>query len=171
MEFHWEGDVLRVKGSGKAAHGSTPFMGDSAASRVFRFLFEISPVEDEAFYEKLLQSTNSGGQGLGIHGRDEVAFDLTCNLGVVSVEDGRLKLLFNVRYPVTWKGEDLERRCKEFLAKQKFGFKLIEMSDSPSLYFPLDHPMVKTIMEVYEAETGEKKEPGVMGGGIAQLLA
>jgi succinyl-diaminopimelate desuccinylase len=39
------------------------------------------------------------------------------------------------------------------------------MSDSPSLYFPLDHPLVKTIREVVSEETGEDKEPGVMGGG------
>jgi succinyl-diaminopimelate desuccinylase len=39
------------------------------------------------------------------------------------------------------------------------------MDDSPSLYFPLEHPLVRVVCEVYEAETGEKKTPGVMGGG------
>jgi succinyl-diaminopimelate desuccinylase len=165
VEFHWEGDILRVRARGKAAHGSTPYMGDSAASRVFRLLFEISPVSDEGFYEELLKSTNTGGQGLGIHGRDEVAFDLTSNLGIVTTEGSNLRLLFNIRYPVTWKGAELKQKCESHLAKLKSGFKLVEMSDSPSLYFPLEHPMVKTIIDVYAEETGELKEPGVMGGG------
>ena len=37
--------------------------------------------------------------------------------------------------------------------------------DSKPLYFPLDHPLVKTVCDVYEEETGERKKPGVMGGG------
>ena len=45
------------------------------------------------------------------------------------------------------------------------GYRLASMEDSPSLYFPLDHPMVKVICEVHAEETGERKEPGVMGGG------
>ena len=37
--------------------------------------------------------------------------------------------------------------------------------DSPSLYFPIDHPLVKTIVEVYREQTGDMTEPGTMGGG------
>jgi succinyl-diaminopimelate desuccinylase len=37
--------------------------------------------------------------------------------------------------------------------------------DSPSLYFPKDHPLVRTIVDVYRAETGDMTEPGTMGGG------
>ena len=74
-------------------------------------------------------------------------------------------MLTNIRYPVTWKGEDLANRCREFLKTLKYSFTLDVVRDSPSLYFPLDHPLIKTIREVVKEETGETKEPGVMGGG------
>jgi succinyl-diaminopimelate desuccinylase len=165
VSVSWEGDELRVHAIGKAAHGSTPYMGDSAAIRVLRFLFGIAPLEESEHYEKLFKVPMPQGEGVGIEGADQVSGALSCNLGVVSSDDANVKFLLNVRYPVTWKGEDMKDRCDAFLAKLGDGFKLAHMDDSPSLYFPLEHPLVRVVCEVYEAETGEKKEPGVMGGG------
>lgn len=166
VEWSWFGSgVLNVKAIGKAAHGSTPFAGDSAAVRLFRFLRELSPLSCERYYEELFNSTHISGVGIGIHGRDDVSHDLTCNLGVVSTEGDRIKLLFNIRYPTTWKGHHLKQLCETHLASLSSGWKLDEMSDSPSLYFPLDHPLVRTICDVVKEETGEDKTPGVMGGG------
>jgi succinyl-diaminopimelate desuccinylase len=162
VTFAWDGDVLGIFGVGKAAHGATPFMGDSAAIRVLRFLNELSPLGEKSFFEALFRSTHIGGAGIGIAGSDDASKDLTCNLGVVAITDGRVRLLFNVRYPVTWTGEILRAKC---LAGLPEGFALDELVDSPPLYFPLDHPLVSTIVDVYEAETGERKAPGTMGGG------
>jgi succinyl-diaminopimelate desuccinylase len=165
LAFDWEEDVLHVHAKGKASHGAFPFGGDSAAIRLFRFLKEISPTSNHQFFDEVFESTDLGGVGIGIEGADDVSRNLTCNLGIVSTESGRLKLLFNIRYPVTWKGEELGRRCKKHLAELESGFTLDDMSDSPSLFFPTNHPLVKTIVDVYEEETGERKQPGVMGGG------
>lgn len=166
VEAKWDGDILRIKAKGKAAHGSTPFLGDSAATRVFRLLFEIAPVADENYYEELLLACATYGAGIGINGEDDVSRDLTSNLGIVSSADGVLKMLFNIRYPVKWTGEQLQAKCVSYLNTLKSGLRLASVGrDSPSLYFPLDHPMVKAIVRIYEEETGEKKEPGVMGGG------
>ena len=165
VTFSWEGDELGIFAIGKAAHGSQPFLGDSAAIRVFRFLNEISPLSTSGFYSELLELTHIGGAGLGIAGADEASGDLTCNLGIVTTVDGHLNLLFNIRYPATWNGVELESKCKAHLAELKSGFQLKVTRDSPSLYFPLDHPMVKAIVDVYYEETGELKKPGVTGGG------
>jgi succinyl-diaminopimelate desuccinylase len=166
VEYEWlSHDTLKVQASGKAAHGARPFLGDSAATRMFRFLLAISPLADESLYEELLMSTHPSGAGLGIHGGDEVSGDLTCNIGTLQSQDGRLDLLFNVRYPVTWTGERLEGLCRKHLESLGAAWELKVTRDSPPLYFPLDHPMVKLICDVYEQETGERKAPGVMGGG------
>ena len=161
----WEGDVLGVFAIGKAAHGSRPFDGDSAAIRLLRFLNEIAPLSSKTFFEELFETTHIGGAGLGIAGSDEPSNDLTSNLGIVETKNGHVELLFNVRYPVTWNGPKLQALCENRLAKYKSGFTLRMTRDSAPLYFPLDHPLVKTIVDVYEAETGERKEPGTMGGG------
>ncbi|RYG43942.1 M20 family peptidase [bacterium] len=166
VTYAWEeGGVLGIFAHGKAAHGSTPFMGDSAATRAIRFLFEIAPVPVKEAWERFLDMTHPGGAGLGIAGSDEPSRDLTANLGFVKIEDGAVEMLVNVRYPVTWTGEKLTEMCREYLAKLPFGAELKVTRDSPPLYFPLDHPMVKVIVDAYEAETGERREPGTMGGG------
>jgi succinyl-diaminopimelate desuccinylase len=165
LSFSWNGEVLVIQAKGKAAHGSTPFAGDNAATRVFRFMLEIAPLEAETYFEELLWMTHPSGVGLGIHGRDDISKDLTSNLGIVETKDGRLSMLTNIRYPVTWKGSELADRCGAFLKDLTYEFTLDVVRDSPSLYFPLDHPLIAIIQEVVQAETGETKPPGVMGGG------
>lgn len=165
VTFAWEGTSLGIFATGKACHGSNPFGGDSAAIRVLRFLNEIAPLESQPFYEELFESTHIGGAGIGIAGSDEPSADLTCNLGIINLSDGEVHLLFNVRYPVTWTGAKLQQMCEKKLATLKSGFKLNVTRDSPPLYFPLDHVLVKTIVAAYQEETGDMTEPGVMGGG------
>lgn len=165
VTFAWDGEVLGLFAIGKAAHGAMPFTGDSAAIRAIRFLYEIAPVQFKDRYEELLEATHPGGAGLGIAGSDDVTRDLTANLGIVKAEDGKVELLVNVRYPATWTGEQLQEKCRAFLATRVGQFTLKVTRDSPPLYFPLDHPLVRTMVEVYEEESGERRQPGTMGGG------
>jgi len=51
------------------------------------------------------------------------------------------------------------------LASLEGGYRLSQFSDSAPLYFPLEHPLVTTICDVYREETGDDSKPGVMGGG------
>jgi succinyl-diaminopimelate desuccinylase len=165
LKFEWEGDRLKIVAIGKASHGAHPFGGDSAAIRILRFLNQIRPTDSETYFKELFESSHIGGAGLGIAGSDEVSRDLTCNLGIVKTQEDLIKLTYNVRYPVTWTGEKLSGMCKDFFAKTNSGLTLSEFSDSPPLYFPLDHPLVKTIVDVYREETGDMREPSTMGGG------
>ena len=164
VTWQWKGDLLEIEAIGKAAHGSAPFFGDSAAARVFRFLLALAPIPDAEYFRRLFYSAHPGGCGIGIDGRDDVSDDLTCNLGVVQTSGGRVRLEFNVRYPVTWKGEHLRNLCLKYL-EDLDGWTLDSYTDSPSLNFPLDHPLVTTIVDVYEEEAGERLKPKVMGGG------
>lgn len=165
LELEWEGDVLHIRARGKAAHGSTPYMGDSAAIRVARFLKEAVPFTQEREYEDFFKTMHIGGDGIGISGSDEPSGPLTCNLGIIETKNGMIRLTLNVRYPVTFQGSDLRARAENHLAKLCGVYRLVSMSDSKPLYFPLDHPMVKAICDVYEAESGQQLAPGVMGGG------
>ncbi|MFZ4508347.1 MAG: Sapep family Mn(2+)-dependent dipeptidase [Fimbriimonas sp.] len=165
VSHSWQGDVLTLNARGKAAHGSTPFAGDSAATRLFRFIYDLAPVSQETFFENILWLAHPSGAGLGILGADEPSGDLTSNLGIVRVVDGQLTLLFNIRYPVTWVGTELAERARAKVAKILPGSSLTVERDSAPLYFPIDHPLVRTICDAVEAETGERGEPQTMGGG------
>lgn len=165
LSFNWAGNELTIVGSGKAAHGAYPFGGDSAAIRVLRFLREVAPVEQQHVFESLHAITHIGGDGLGIAGSDVETGALTANVGVIETVDGRIKFTYSVRYPATWEGRQVIDRAEAHLAGLDGDFVAMVESDSPSLYFPLDHPLIRTIQEVYEAETGDTKKPGTMGGG------
>lgn len=161
----WDGDVLNIEAIGKAAHGSAPYLGDSAAIRVLRFIEEISPLTHQEHCDKLFKIPMTQGEGVGIEGADDVSGCLSCNLGVISSDKDNVRFLLNVRYPVVWKGADMRARCEKKLETLGSGYGLESFDDSPSLYFPLDHPLVRVVCEVYRQETGEDREPGVMGGG------
>ena len=161
----WDADEISIVAVGKACHGAFPGGGDNAATRVFRFLREISPLSNQKSYEELMEIGHIGGDGIGVSGSDEQSGALTANLGVVGSDANEVLLTVNVRYPVTWNGADLREHCETYLAKLTGEFKIASFSDSPPLYFPIDHVLVKTICEVYREETGDMKEPGTMGGG------
>lgn len=166
VEWQWASEeLLEVRAIGKAAHGAKPWLGDNAATRLFRFLAEIAPLEARKFYSHLLWAAHPSGVGIGIHGSDPVSKDLTSNLGIVTMAEGAVRLAINVRYPVTWQGIEVRSRCEAALAGSEFGCTLAEFHDSPSLYFPVEHPLVATILGAVEAELGVTKPPGVMGGG------
>lgn len=165
ITFSWEGNELGIFATGKAAHGSRPFDGDSAATRVLRFLRQVLPLPTQRWFDVVFDFTHPGGAGLGISGADDVSDDLTSNLGIVKVEDGQITLLFNIRYPVSFHAEDLRTKAQKRVTAAGFDFTVEIESDSRPLYFPLEHPMVKAITDVYEIESGSRHEPGTMGGG------
>lgn len=173
IEEYWDknvtasfvGDTLSISASGKSAHGSTPFMGDNAVTRILRLLLALVGPEQQRVYTNLLMVTHPSGAGLGIHGEDEVSKDLTSNLGIIETNQGRLEMTINVRYPVTWKGDKVESAARAFVEDKIPGATIRDFDDSPSLYFPLNAEPVTSLMEAYEAEVGDGRQPGVMGGG------
>ncbi len=165
VSFAWAGDELKIVAKGKAAHGAVPFLGDSAVTRIFRFLNEIAEPEESELFNNLLFLSHPSGVGLGIHGRDEVTQDLTSNLGIVKSDSENIEFLINVRYPVEWNAQVLESKCKSYLQEKLPQALLVKIDDNPPLYYPLDKEPVKTICKVVETELGESKKPEVMGGG------
>ena len=171
LSVSWSGNNLEIEAIGKAAHGAFPMGGDNAAIRVLRFLKEVSPLSTQKQYDELFMLGHIGGDGIGISGSDEPSGALTANLGIVETLPGnasspaRLSMTVNVRYPVTWKGSDIRSKCEKHLAALEGDFTVAAFNDSPPLYFPIDHPLVKAVCDVYREETGDMKEPTTMGGG------
>jgi succinyl-diaminopimelate desuccinylase len=161
----FSGNRIGVTATGKAAHGSTPFMGDSAFTRAMRYALAIAPPEHKGEYDAWLMLGHPGGVGIAIDGRDDPSEDLTANVGVVRTEGDAARVTVNIRYPVTWKGADVEARAKAKLEKDGFGWKVSEFDDSEPLFFPADREPVLTILEAYREETGDMTPPRSMGGG------
>ncbi len=156
---------LTVRALGKSAHGSRPTAGDNAVARLGKALAELDLPETETWLEWVAEKADPTGAALGIAGRDDVAGPLTSNLGSLEYTDtGRVRLTYNIRYPVTWKIEQLTAAVAPIL--QAEGWTLAETHDQPSLYVPLDQEPVATLLRVYQEETGDTtSQPVTMGGG------
>ena len=159
------GNRVEVAAIGKAAHGSTPFLGDSAFVRAMRFAMAIAPPDQHDQYETWVAAGHPSGVGLAIDGRDDPSEELTANVGVVRTDGDAAILTVNIRYPVTWQGTQVEARAKAKLEKDGLSWTVAEFDDSEPLFFPADREPVLTILEAYRAETGDMAQPKSMGGG------
>jgi succinyl-diaminopimelate desuccinylase len=169
---HWDKNVsvdtdeigMTVNATGKSAHGSTPQVGDNAVLRLARTLLDLDLPGDKEWLEWIDKTADPAGIGLGIQGKDDVAGPLTNNLGIFELAEGVVRLTYNIRYPVQWTIEDLLFQHRPVI--EEAGWMLAKHSDSPPLYVPLDQEPAKTLLRVYQLETGDTtSEPDTMGGG------
>lgn len=158
-------DGLIVRATGKSAHGSRPTAGDNAVARLARALATLDLPENDVWLDFVAETVDPTGAALGIAASDDVAGPLTSNLGILEYTDGgRVRLTYNIRYPVTSTIEAQLAANRPVL--EKHGWTLAEHHDQPSLYVPLDQEPVATLLRVYQENTGDtESKPGTMGGG------
>ncbi|HOJ94391.1 MAG TPA: M20/M25/M40 family metallo-hydrolase, partial [Fervidobacterium nodosum] len=101
------------------------------------------------------------GIGLGISGQDDVSRKLTCNLGVLKLENGKIEAIINIRHPIFFNVDMITLQIKEAMK----GFEVEQMSYSKPLYVSKDSDLVKTLMEIYYSETKDETQPLAIGGG------
>lgn len=140
---------------GVSAHGSTPERGVNAALKLLTAL-------GEGWASELVEFGKLDGAGLNLAGSDGASGALTCNLGVVKVEDGTARATINVRYPVTWKPETVEATFREAVWAK--GWAVSTYSNMNPLYVPVDAEPVKTLLSVYREHTGDTSPPLAIGG-------
>lgn len=165
VTFSRTAEGISVTAIGKSAHGSTPAIGDNAVARLSRALATLDLPEQDVWLQFAACTVDPTGWQLGIAQEDATAGPLTSNLGVLEyTPDHRVRLTYNVRYPVTWNGQALLEANRT--VREKHGWSIAEFNDQPPLYVPLDQEPVKTLLRVYREETGDiVSEPGTMGGG------
>ena len=74
-----------------------------------------------------------------------------------------MKVLFDVRYPVTADGEEVSRRFGACSEKKGFSFRVTELS-RPA-YQPIDRPYIPLLCDICDDVLGKHYEPYTMGGG------
>lgn len=164
MSYALEPDCIKITCKGKSAHGSTPENGDNAVSRLMKTLQTLNLKDDKEWIQATLDTADSTGRKISLNGSDEVSGELTSNLGVFEIKDGKALLTLNIRYPVTW---DLQEKMKICSTKiEGIGWQVAHVTDSKPLYVPLDEEPVKSLLEIYRQETGDyESKPITMGGG------
>ena len=164
VTLHPGNDSLKVVAQGKSAHGSRPTLGDNAVARLARALATLDLPDTKEWLNWIALTVDTTGQALGIVHTDDVAGPLTSNLGIFELDRDKVRLTYNIRYPVTWNLDALIEANKPVC--EKYGWTLAEQHDQAPLYVRLDEEPVATLLRVYRENTGDvTSQPGTMGGG------
>ena len=86
------------------------------------------------------------------------------NLGVLEkLPDGRFRLVLDIRYPVTDEYDWIMDKLTVGAARYDGTVGVIDWQKP--LYLPEDHPLIATLMGVYQKATGRDERPRQTGGG------
>lgn len=125
--------------------------------------FEESDVKDFIDFFNRYVGFETDGKSFGVYLEDEVSGKLSFNVGTIDLDEGGVRVSLNLRYPVTFKLDDMmepfNRRIKEC------NFTVENFDHQAPLYFSKEHELVKKLLKVYENYTGQRGEPIAIGGG------
>lgn len=171
------GVLIKTKGVGKSfeitahgvsAHGATPEKGINAISLLMDFVKDIEFSNESVnefidFYNNEI-AFQLDGENLGIGFSDEISGKTVVNVGVIELDTKSARLAVNLRYPVSFDEENIYDAMGEILMKYNIGV-VKKMSRDP-IYIDEDDKLIKTMIDVYRKNTGDKEaKPLVMGGG------
>ncbi len=158
-ETEYNNDSITITTKGISTHGSTPNKGENALTKLFEIL---SPFDDaiHTIYKAFAFNT---GKGLGLNISDEKSGALTLNLGVCSSDKENIKLMVDIRYPLSITMDDITDIFKTYFSKingaiERGAYHL-------PLYVAKDDPLIKALLGAYNDITGTIGEAITIGGG------
>ena len=154
-----KGEEMALTFNGLAAHGSVPWMGKNAAMEAVKQLGSYYKNEDLKLLYKLYSPLRGEGVNAAAHSED--MGDNSLNVGLFSLENGELQMVVNFRHVETVTSEQMMKNITEASKP----FEVINYGFSPVLYYPKDHPLIQTLLRVYQEETGDYKTPIIASGG------
>lgn len=167
-----EGNLLRIAAEGKSTHAMSPEKGVNAISVLMRALKHL-PLETEL--DDLVKSYESAiameynGESFGCGFKDELSGKLTFNIGTISLENGKIKMEANLRYPASMQKDVVVSALQA--GSEKAGWKMEVYDALPPVYTKPDSPFVKELMRVYREVTGDLEHDAFAIGGATYARA
>lgn len=164
---------IKVKVRGRAAHAMTPEKGINAISHLMKVLTAIKFKDGSLnsmlrFYDKYI-GLDYDGSGFGCNVQDEASGDLTVNIGIAEFRENKFRCSVNLRYPVTYGFRDIEKRIVTAMKKENAQLKWGVCMDP--IYFEESSEILRSLMEVYQEETGDYKSKPIAIGGATYARA
>ena len=152
---------------GKSAHGSTPDKGINAATYLATFLNRYALTGNAKHYLTITADylhEDTAAEKLGLAYTDDVMGPLTMNPGVFTYtpELGGT-IVLNFRFPRGLSAEGIEIKTESALAS--LGVVVARGKTQTPHYVSPEDPLVATLLEVYERQTGLKGYEQSIGGG------
>lgn len=166
VEAQINGNKLEITARGVSSHGARAALGLNAISILMKFLSRINAANKEIgsfidFYNKHI-GFELDGESLGCGFSDEHSGKLILNVGMIKLEEDRLTLTINIRYPISCDEEKVYGSMVSVLSN--YGIETIRKKHQAPIYLPKDDNMVATLIDIYRRHTGDtENEPTVTG--------
>lgn len=164
------GTTVTIQVTGKGAHGASPQSGINAATFLAVFL-DSYPFGGAA--KDFIHATATNvhedfyGEKSGVAFEDPKMGRLTMNAGLFvfknNTTDGNF-INLNFRYPKGISVTEIKNGLEKVYGAQGAVIVQGERNQEPH-YVPVDDPLVKTLLQVYEDHTGQKGHEQIIGGG------
>lgn len=160
-------DMVIIKSLGASAHGSLPQNGKNAIMQMFALLGKFNlGVSDLSSYIEFFNKyvgMDVYGELFGVGLEDKPSGKLSFNVGTIDMNEDKIKMTLNLRYPVTFKMNDLMTPFNNKL--EGTGIRVENFHNVDALFYPEDHPLIKTLQSVYTEQTGLEANLMAIGGG------
>lgn len=162
LDISEEEDGVALVFKGVSAHGSMPETGENAISYALALLYKLG--FQEGIIGFLYDQIGFGheGRGLNIEFKDAVSGPLTANMGVVSMEGITVKVILDIRYPVSYEEGQILAGISSALPSY---VKLVPQDGKAPLHVDADSELIRILQWVYEKHTGEEAKLVSIGGG------
>ncbi|HGJ7653296.1 TPA: dipeptidase PepV, partial [Streptococcus pneumoniae] len=165
-ELQEEAGKYKVTIIGKSAHGAMPASGVNGATYLALFLSQFGfagPAKDYLDIAGKILLNDHEGENLKIAHVDEKMGALSMNAGVFRFDETSADntIALNIRYP---KGTSPEQIKSILENLPVVSVSLSEHGHTPH-YVPMEDPLVQTLLNIYEKQTGFKGHEQVIGGG------
>ena len=161
------GDTVSIITKGESAHASTPENGINAITGLLQLLCSLD-ISDNTTAKllsdivRLYPHGETNGNSLGVACEDESGA-LTCVLSLIDAKHGKLTFSTDTRFPRSMSCGELKKKINESIGKTDIT--LSDFSGTEPHYTSPDSFLAKTLLSVYEEETGIKGECLSIGGG------
>ena len=142
----------KIESFGVAAHGSTPEKGKNAIDPLLKYLTKLNLV-DEAAYDALFNDVYRLKENA-----DETG-PLTMSPNILQAENGKMYITVDFRYPATFAPEFMENAAAKIAP-----YTIINKHQAP-LFNDKNSFLIKTLLNIYNEETGSHEQPMAIGGG------
>ena len=132
---------------GKSAHGSTPEQGVNAIPPILKYL-GAHDVYNMLFVEKC-----------GVADLKDESGALTFSPNIIESMDNKIFITCDMRYPATMKGDEILKKI------ESLGVPFEVLHHQLPLFNDKNCTLIKTLLDVYNEETGKNAQPIAIGGG------
>jgi succinyl-diaminopimelate desuccinylase len=168
------GKAFEITVKGISAHGAHPELGLNAISVLMDFLSELGIASESVrefidFYNEHI-GFELDGERMGIGFEDAPSGKLVFNAGMIGMDAEAVILSINVRYPVTMTEAQVYDAMLPLIHQYDLG--IVKNQAIAPLYFPVDDPLIETLISIYSENTGDMTHaPITFGGGtFARIL-